>query len=65
MITNTKKWNERKIIISLVSDDPNVGFTITPDGRLVGNCHIERQPRQYRHTNPTHYARRTKKGGRR
>lgn len=65
MITNTKKWNDREITISFVSDDPDGSITVTPDGYIIGNCHIERPPRQYRHTNPSRYARRAKKGGRR
>jgi hypothetical protein len=64
MITNTKKWNDREITISFVADGPD-GITVAPDGYFIVNCHIERLPRQYRHTNPSRYARHRKKGFRR
>ena len=63
MVENTQKWRDRDITISLVSDPE--GDIIVHNEYISGTFRFERDKRQYRHTNPSRYARHRKKGGRR
>lgn len=58
MITNTQKRNDREITISFVSAPE--GDVVVHNGYISGTFRFGRGKRQYRHTNPSRYARHVK-----